>query len=50
MKDFSNENSRPDHVICCNCGADILVDNDVCICPVCGKEGCLMDVEQEVDY
>ena len=50
MKDYSKFSTKPDHVKCCNCGEEMLVDNDNTTCPICGKSGCLMDIEQEVDY
>ena len=49
MKDFSEVNSKPDHVRCNYCMEEMLVDYDVDVCPVCGKSGYLIDIEQEVD-
>ena len=51
IKDFSNVNYFcPDHVVCNNCMTEMYVDYDAHVCPICGKAGCLMDVEQEVEH
>ena len=51
IKDFSNVNYFcPDHVVCNNCMTEMYVDYDANVCPICGKDGCLMDVEQEVKH
>ncbi len=49
IQDFSKVNSRPDHVVCNKCGKEMYVDYDVDVCPCCGEEGYLMDIEQEVE-
>lgn len=49
IQDFSKVNSRPDHVVCNKCGKEMYVDCDVNVCPCCGEEGYLMDIEQEVE-
>ncbi len=49
IRDYSGINYRPDLVVCNNCGSKMLVDHDCCECPMCGSEGCLMDIEQEID-
>lgn len=50
IKDFSNVNYFcPDHVICNSCMTEMYVDYGTCVCPNCGKEGRLMDIEQEVE-
>ena len=49
IKDFSNVNYFcPDYVVCNHCMTEMFVDHDTCVCPNCGKEGGLMDLEQEV--
>ena len=40
----------PDHVVCNNCMTEMYVDYDAHVCPICGKAGCLMDIEQEVEH
>ena len=49
-KDFSKVNANPDHVRCNSCMAEMYVDCDTVVCPNCGKEGFLMDIEQEVEH
>lgn len=49
IKDFSNVNAAPDHVVCNLCGEEMYVDCDVDVCPCCHEEGYLMDIEQEVN-
>lgn len=45
IKDFSTKDFEPDLVRCNNCMTKMYVDYDTDICPCCGKEGCLMDIE-----
>jgi hypothetical protein len=47
--DFSSCESS-DIVKCCNCGAMMYIDTHEDVCPRCDKDGCLSDVEQNVDY
>ena len=47
--DYSFVNNKPDYVVCNYCGTYMYVDCDTHICPHCGKDGGLMDIEQEVD-
>ncbi len=49
IQDYSKVNEHPDHVICNNCGEEMLVDCDTEQCPHCGLDGCLMDIEQEIN-
>lgn len=49
IKDYSKYNEKPDLVVCTWCGRKMFVDYDVDTCPNCGKEGTLMDIEQEVE-
>lgn len=45
--DFSNVNYFcPDLVRCSYCESEMYVDCGVSSCPVCGKDGCLMDIEE----
>lgn len=48
IKDFSKNSLLPDWVVCNWCGAEMLVDCDADVCPVCHSKGYLMDIEQEV--
>ena len=48
-KDYSRVSVRPDRVVCNQCGTEMYVDCDTDVCPCCHAEGCLMDVEQEVE-
>lgn len=38
-----------DYCTCTNCGVDVFLEVGADVCPVCGKSGCLMDIEQNVD-
>lgn len=38
-----------DYCTCTNCGVDVFLEVGAEVCPVCGAEGCLMDIEQNVD-
>lgn len=50
IKDFSKANhDKPDHVVCNHCMTEMYVDYETEKCPNCGKEGYLMDLEQEVE-
>lgn len=47
--DYSKVNEKPDHVVCNSCNTEMYVDCDAHICPHCGQDGTLMDIEQEVE-
>lgn len=50
IKDYSKLKClNPDHVVCNYCMTDMYVDYDTCVCPHCGRDGFLMDVEQDVE-
>jgi len=45
VNDYSVVNANPDLVMCTNCEQEMFVDCDTYVCPNCGKEGCLMDID-----
>lgn len=41
--------SKVDFCHCNYCDTDVIVDMSSDVCPVCGRVGCLTDIEQDVD-